>query len=254
MSITVKTQSELDKIPIDCNETIYIEFGTCFKPAIVKNKYRYSVVARGNSSVEAWENSSVEAWENSSVVARENSSVEAWGNSSVEAWENSSVEANANVQVVDRLDGGKICISGNARKVYMPKTIKEFMDFYGIRHDKENATFYKAVHKLTDIYVSDRNRNFVYAIGSKVKEPDCEQNIYEPCGKGIHISHLGWAIDYGRNWDNLAILELKVKIDDIVLPINTDGKVRVPEADVIREVPLEECGIYGKILAKRRKK
>lgn len=222
MSITVKSQSELDKIPIDCNETIYIEFGTCFKPAVVKNKYRYSV--------------------------------KAWGNSSVEARGNSSVVANANVQVVDRLNGGTICISGNARKVYIPKTINEFMDFYGIKHDKKNATFYKAVRKIDGSYVSDRRRDFAYPIGSKVKEPDCEQNIYEPCGKGIHISHLAWAMDYGRNWDNLAILELEVKIDDIVIPKNTDGKVRVPEADVIREVPLEECGIYGKILAKRRKK
>lgn len=230
MSITVKSQSELDKIPIDCNEMIYIEFGTCFKPAIVKNKYRYSVVAR----------------ENSSVVVRENSSVVARGNS--------SVDANANVQVVDRLNSGRICISGNARKVYIPKTINEFMDFYGIKHDKKKATFYKAVHKLTDIYVSDKNRNFVYAIGKKVKEPNCDNDKNESFGKGIHISHLEWALDFGSNWNDLAILELEVKIDDIVIPKNTDGKVRVPEADVIREVPLEECGIYGKILAKRRKK
>jgi len=61
-----------------------------------------SVEARENSSVEAWENSSVEARENSSVVARENSSVVARENSSVEAWENSSVEARENSSVVAR--------------------------------------------------------------------------------------------------------------------------------------------------------
>ena len=61
-----------------------------------------SVVAWGNSRVEARENSHVEAWENSSVEARENSHVEAWENSSVVAWEHSSVEARENSRVVAR--------------------------------------------------------------------------------------------------------------------------------------------------------
>ncbi len=325
LSITVKSQAELDRIPLDCNEIIYIEFGTYYNPAIVRDKYKYSVVARenssvvawGNSSVVAWENSSVVAWENSSVVAwgnssvvawgnssveaRENSSVEAWGNSSVvargnssvearknssvvarenssvvawgnssvvawgnssvvargnssvEAWGNSSVEANANVQVVDRLNGGRISLSGNARRVCMPKCINEFMEFYGIKHDKKKAIFYKAVHKVGNILVFDRDDEFTYPIGLKVKEPNCDLNVNEDCGEGIHISHLAWALDYGRNWDNLAIIELEVKIDDIVMPVNTDGKVRTSEAVVLREVPLEECGLFGKILALRRK-
>ena len=246
MSITVKSQAELDRIPLDCNEVIYIEFGTYFNPAIVRNKYKYSVVARENSSVEARENSSVEAWGNSSVVA--------WGNSSVVAWGNSSVEANANVQVVDRLCGGRISLYGNARKVYMPKCINEFMDFYGIKHDKKKAVFYKAVRKIDGVLVSDRDNDFVYPIGEKVKEPNCDLDVNESCGEGIHISHLAWALDYGKDWGNLAIIELEVKIDNIVMPINTNGKVRTPEAVVLRELPLEECGVFGKILARRREK
>ena len=79
----------------------------------------------------------VEAWDNSSVVA--------WGNSSVVAWGNSSVVANANVQIVDMLQGSKIKVAGNARIVYMPKNIFEFMEFYGVKHSKTKATFYKAV-------------------------------------------------------------------------------------------------------------
>ena len=77
IKITVKTQEELDRIPKDFTGTVYIEFGTDFSPAIVRDKFGYHVVA----------------WENSSVEARGNSSVGAWGNSSVEAWENSSVVA-----------------------------------------------------------------------------------------------------------------------------------------------------------------
>lgn len=114
MSIIVKTQAELDKIPLDTNEQIYIEFGTCNNPAIVKNKYLHRVIANSSSSVVAWNNSS--------ITARGNSSVVALGNSSVLAYNNSCVKAYGNVQVVDELlSAGSIQLSGNARKVCMPK-------------------------------------------------------------------------------------------------------------------------------------
>ena len=242
--ITVKSQAELDMIPLDFKGRIYIEFGTYFSPAIVRNKYFYSVVARGNSSVVAWGNSSVEAWGNSSVVARENSSVV--------AWENSSVVANANVQVVDRLIGGKIEISGNARIVYMPKNIEDFMNFYGIKHTKTKATFYKAVRKNDNgKYVSDRDNDFEYVIG-KVKTEKCDDDVKQDCSYGIHISHLDWALQFGKSWSDLAILEVETAIKDIVLPENSNGKVRTSKIKVIREVPLSECGLYGKMLAKRK--
>ena len=277
--ITVKSQAELDMVPDDFKGRIYIE---CMACVYVNKRYYYrvvargnssvvargnssvvargnssveargnsSVVARGNSSVVAWENSSVEAWENSSVEAWENSSVVAWGNSSVEAWENSSVVANANVQVVDRQLCGKIQISGNARIVYMPKNIENFMNFYGIKHTKKKATFYKAVRKINNKYVSNHDCNFVYEIG-KTKKENCDTNVNIECSNGIHISHLNWALNFGCAWSNLAILEVETDISDIVLPNNSDGKVRTSKVKVIREVPLDECGIYGKILAKR---
>ena len=265
--ITVKSQEELDLIPETFKGRIYIEFGTWDNKAVVSKRYWQRVVARGNSSVvarenssvEAWENSSVVAWGNSSVVAWENSSVVAWGNSSVVAWENSSVVAwgnssvvgNGNSQIVDRLDGGKIKISGNSRIVYMPKNIYEFMDFYGIKHTKTKAIFYKAVRKIDGEYVSDWNYNFKYEIG-KTKTEICDTNIKQNCGQGIHIAHLNWALNFGNNFKDLAILEVETQIKDIVMPTDTDGKVRTSKIKVIREVPLEECGVYGKILARRR--
>ena len=268
MSIIVKLQTELDRIPLDTNEQIYIEFGTCNNPAIVRNKYRNAVIVRGNSAVKAWDNSSVRAYNNSSVaaydnsvvraynnssvVAYDNSSVEVRDNSSVRAYNNSSVEAYGNVQVVDKqFFEGSIQILGNARKVCMPKNIKEFMNLYGIKHGKRTAIFYKAVHKQDDEYVSDFNRNFKYEISKLITEPECSVDITDVCGKGIHISHLNGALNYGSNWKNLAILELEVKIKDIVMPINSDGKVRTSKVKVIREVPLSECGLYGKILERR---
>ena len=283
--ITVKNQSELDAIPDNFAGRIYIDFGTVWNKAVVRKNYCKRVVARGNSSVEAWENSSVEAWENSSVVARgnssvvarENSSVEAWENSSVEAWENSSVEArgnssvvarenssveawenssveaNGNVQVVDLMRGGRVEITGNARVVYMPKTIEEYCSFYGIKHDKKTGRFFKAVHKKNGVYFSDRDSDFVYVIGKTVAADYLDPDPTDDCSHGIHIAYLAWALDFGCEWDDLAILEVGAELDGIVLPCGCPGKVRCAEVMVLREVPLEECGVYGKILAKRRK-
>lgn len=236
MSIIVKTQAELDKIPLNTNEQIYIEFGTCDNPAIVKSEYLHSVVA--------WGSSCVKAYENSSVVAMGNSFVRAMGNCFVRAY--------GNAQVVDKLlSEGSIQLSGNARKVCMPKNIGEFMDFYDIKHDKITAMFYKAVHKQGDEYVSDYDTNFKYEIGKLITEPKCSVDTTDACGEGIHISHLDWALNFGNRWENLAILELEVEIKDIVMPINSDGKVRTSKAKVIREVPLSDCGLYGKILARK---
>ena len=201
------------------------------------------------------ENSSVEARGNSSVVAWGNSSVVASGNSSVEASGNSSVVADGNSQIVDVLGKGRIKISGNARIVYMPKTIEEYCSFYGIKHDKKKGKFFKAVRKTYDgKYVSDRKSEFEYIIGSKAKAERLDTDINEDCGHGIHIAHLGWCLDYGRDWKDLAILEVEAYMDKIILPNGCPGKVRCLEVHVIREVPLEECGVFGKILAKRLKK
>ena len=212
-----------------------------------------SIIAYEKSSVLAYDNSTVMAWGNSSITVSGNSSVEAYGTSSVTAFENNSIIAYENVQVVVKQTWkGNIQLLGNARKVCMPKNIEEFMDSYDIKHNNTTATFYKAVHKQDDKYVSNYDTDFKYEIGKLITEPNCSTDIYNKCGSGIHISHLNWALDFGRNWKNLAILELEVKIKDIVMPINSDGKVRTSKAKVIREVPLLECGIYGKVLAKKK--
>ena len=141
------------------------------------------------------------------------------------------------------------------------------MNFYNIEHDKTTATFFKAVHKIKSNtlyandkevasfseYVSDYDKDFKYEIGKKVSSNGFDNNTEEHCGQGIHISHKSWALDFGRNWKDLALLEVEVKIKDILLPKYSDGKVRVPKVKVVREVPLEECGLFGKILLQRRK-
>ena len=217
--ITVKSQAEFDMIPDGFKGRIYIEFGTFFNRAIVNRSFEFSVVAR----------------ENSSVVARGNS----------------SVEANGNVQVVNRqLSNGRIEISGNARIVFMPKTIEEFMSFYGIKHDKKTAVFFKAVHRTKDGYVSDYDPSFKYQIGATIRNK-CDTDVNDDCSYGIHIAHPAWCLDFGRDWNNLAIIAVETDISNIVLPNDTSGKVRTSEIKVLHEVPLETLGIFGKILAKR---
>ncbi len=220
--------------------------------SLVEARDNSLVEARDNSSVVARKKSSVEARDNSSVVARKKSSVVARDNSSVVAKEKSSVEAWGNSQVVNRLVNGKIKLNGNAREVFMPKTIHEFMDFYGIKHTETKATFYKAVRKTEDgIFYADYNSDFTYEIGEYKSEPNIDTDVTEECGSGINIAHLAWALDFGRDWDNLAIIEVETEIADIILPEDSTGKVRTSKVKVIREVPLEECGIMGKIIARK---
>ncbi len=95
MEITIKTQAELDALPKAFTEYTVLR---------IESTEWITVVARGNSRVEAWENSRVVAWENSTVVAWENSRVVAWENSTVVAWGNSRVEARGNVCVWNQSD------------------------------------------------------------------------------------------------------------------------------------------------------
>ena len=248
----VTSQAELDAIPVDYNGRIIIKFGTPAKRAVVSKKYLRSVVAYDNSSVEACGNSSVVACGNSSVVAWGNSFVEARGNSSVEAWGNSSVEAWGNSQVVDAHRRGNIKVSGNARIVYNPDNITDWALANGITITDGKIRLYKAVHKRDGKYVADRDNDFTYTIGAVAEANGFTTDPAEDCGQGIHMATLGWSATYGREWGDIALLELEADADEIVVPLYETGKVRAPKALVIREVPLEEAGIMGKILAKRR--
>ena len=236
--ITVTTQQQLDNLPRDYHGRIYIKFGTPYDRAVVRRKYDFA---------------SVVAWENSSVVARENSSVVAWGNSSVEAWENSSVVARGNSQINQKSDASKINASSNARVVHDPHAIDEYVDFYGIENSNGKAKLFKAVRKHDGVYRSDWDADFVYTIGESVAADGFCADPNEDCGHGIHMAYLSWCLAYGSCWPDLAILEVEVDMSTVVVPKYGSGKVRAPSCKVIREVLLEECGLYGKILARRQK-
>ena len=211
-----------------------------------------SVCACNNSSVCTHDNSSVEAYDNSSVEAYDNSSVCTCNNSSVEAHDNSSVRAYGNSQVVDAHRQGNIMVSGNARIVYNPDNIADWASANGITITDGKIRLYKAVHKRDGKYVADWDNNFTYTIGAVAEANGFTTDPEEDCGQGIHMATLGWSAAHGRGWGDIALLELETDADEIVVPLYETGKVRAPKALVIREVPLEEAGIMGKILAKRR--
>ena len=272
--VIVTNQTEMNAIPLDYKGRIIIKAD---QQITVRNRYYRSVEARENSSVEArenssvvalwnssvvaWGNSSVVARANSSVVARENSSVEAWGNSSVEALgnssvvarENSSVVAWWNAQVLDRTLTHHITVSGNARIVYDPRTPKEYADHIGAAVSDGKIRLYKAVHKQDGRYRSNFNKSFEYIIGNIVEADSLTTVTTEDCGHGIHAASVEWCLNYGDGWPDLAILEVEMDLDGLVVPVGGAGKVRAAKCRVIQEVPLEECGLYGKILARRRK-
>ena len=265
--IIVTTQEQLNAIAADFDGRVIIRFGTPDFRADVSRSFRYPVVARGNSSVVARDNSSVVArdnssvvaWGNSSVEARDNSSVKAWDNSSVVARDNSSVEARdnssvvarGNVQLLDKTSTHKLSITGNARIVYDPRNISEYIDFYGIESDGKTAKLFKAVHKRDGGYFSDYG-NLEYRIGEIAVADSLDTNPREDCGHGIHMAHKAWCLDYGRDWDDLAILEVEAEMPGIIVPEGNPGKVRAAQVKVLREVPLYECGLLGKLLEKRR--
>ena len=243
--IICTTQAEFDAVPVDFDGRVIVKFGTPYNRAVINRRFKCAVVA--------WDNSSVVARDNSSVVARDNSSVEAWGNSSVEAWDNSSVEGHGNVQIVDAARKGNIKVSGNVRVVYNPSNIDEYIDFHGLESTESTVRLFKAVHFNGEKYYADADFNFIYTIGDiAVPTNSFNDNVNDRCGAGINLAHKAWALNYGRGWDDLAILELECKKADVLVPLMSDGKVRARKAKVVRVVPLEECGLYGKMLAKQR--
>lgn len=208
----VTSQAELDAIPVDYNGRIIIKFGTPYCRAAVRKKYLYPVVA----------------WGNSSVVARGNS------------------------QIVDAVRCGNIKTFGNARIVYNPRIIEDWAENNDIQISAGKIKLYKAVHKRNGRYVSDRDSDFTYVIGEIAHSNGFTNNPEDDCGCGTHMATASWACAYGSNWGDLALLELEADVEEVVVPLYETGKVRAPKAKVIREVPLGEVGLMGKILAKRR--
>jgi hypothetical protein len=137
----------------------------------------------------------------------------------------------------------------NARVILPLSGIQNYIEYFGIKESANTLIMYKAVRKNDEkenVFHADYDNNFKYYVGKKSTEKRCDTDITEDCGVGIHISHMQWALNFGRNWDDLAIIECEVPKDKCVVYEFSDGKIRTSELKVIREVPRSEWGVYGK--------
>lgn len=103
--------------------------------------------------------------------------------------------------------------------------------------------WYKTVRNVNGRYFANYDKRFEYVIGETVTETVG----YDPentCGTGIHVSGKSWALEFGKLWDDCALLELEVDDADIFVSSDTDGKVRCSKAKVLREVPKEEWNTF----------
>ena len=212
-----------------------------------------SVVASCSSSVVALNISSVVAYDDSHVYAKENSSVVAYGNS--------KIEAEGNVRVINYQNTeNNIKLGYNSSIVYYPRTFDEYIPFHNLKSTEEVVTLYKVVMKSDSDgqtkYINLYNTNLEYHIGETIFANSHSINSYDDSSYGIHCSHLDWCLEYVSMYKGAVILELEVQKCDI---INSNmiyiwdnvGEIRAYKAKVIREVPLEECGLYGKTLLKK---
>ena len=137
----------------------------------------------------------------------------------------------------------KIDASSNTTIVILDElnsSFEGYQKFYPFDVKDGFAILYKSVHKTEEgKFVSDKDRNFEYKIG-EIKTHECNPSTEESCTYGLHVSHKMWALRFGAGWQNMALLEVKVPIDKIVVAKDCDGKVRTSELTVIREVPEEE--------------
>ena len=119
-------------------------------------------------------------------------------------------------------------------------SISLYQELYPIEKKSGKLIFYKAVHKdEKGKYTSDYDSGFLYKIGETIKEKlaDAEEGS---CASGIHISHKWWAVNYGRRWKDLALLEVEASPKDIIVCSDCDGKVRASKVKILRAVPREE--------------
>lgn len=142
--------------------------------------------------------------------------------------------------------------NNSAARVIQPiDTVDDYIRYYNIQCDGEVLVLYKAVHRKSDTEFEADRCKFMYRVGEKA-ENKVDPDVFEDCGEGLHVSTLDFALNFGRTWDDLAIIECRVPKNAVVVPRYSTGKIRTSELTVVREVPLEECGVFGKILHKKR--
>jgi hypothetical protein len=118
-------------------------------------------------------------------------------------------------------------------------TFDLYSKLYPVEVKSKKAILFKSVHKVNGEYISDKDNNFKYIIG-EVKKENCDESKENSCSYGIHLSNLQWAINFGKEWSDRAILECECDIKDIVVSRDCDGKVRTSKCKILRELNKDE--------------
>ena len=233
--IIIQTQKELDALDKNVSGTIYIEGGTEKKPLVLKINFESAIViCRGSAQ----------------IIMRESSQVhQMWGEAMVSCYGLQKIVcAGYNVVRTRNANRGDLTVVLNdtSHLIVIPDPDTTFEDYkrrYPVIVDGEYAKVYKAVHKVDGEYQSNHNSNFRYEIG-KVFTEQCNPSLEESCAAGLHVSHLTWALEFGKSWNDMAILECKVPVDKILVSKDCDGKVRTSELEVVRELDKSEYQNY----------
>ncbi len=151
------------------------------------------------------------------------------------------------VRYFENQDKIKLTVSDQTTVIKLPAmqpTWESYASVYGYDPKAKKVLMYKTVHKtgktkLTTKYFSDYDKSFTYKIG-KTYQQECAPHTNGSCSVGIHVAYKQWAILFGKSWEDVALLECEVETKDIVVSIDTDGKVRTSKLKVLREVPKEE--------------
>ena len=247
MKLVITTQSELDAIKLDFNGEIVITGGTIGTPIKLKEYYPDAeVILSGNAVVSMygksqvnvmWESSQVKEMWGSSLVAKilgQNNKVSCFGFNYL------FVEKGVSVSGIKLNDTSQIIFFDSFKT---SPSIQFYLKNYPVKESGGMLTMFKSVHKTDTGFISDHDRSFRYEIG-ETKTHAVSQNLDDSCDVGIHVSHLQWAVDFGKSWNDMAILELEVPMDWAVVAKDCDGKVRTGVARVVREVPIEEYQQY----------
>ena len=271
--IIVTTQKELDQILMDFDGEIIITGGNLDNPINLNYYYKDAVVILSdNAVVEMWGNSQVNYMRENSQVnyMRENSQVkEMWGNSQVNyMWGNSQVnymwgnglikQIHSNTTKINCFGYNYLFVSNQITDLSnivlndtsqilrfdtfeTKPTIDFYLKNYNVKKKDDNTLLmYKAVHRVNELeFTAHYNLDFKYCIG-ETKQHECSSNNTNSCEFGLHVSDLMFAVKFGASWDNLAIIEVEVPINNIIVSTDCDGKVRTSELTVIRELHIDE--------------
>lgn len=128
------------------------------------------------------------------------------------------------------------------------KSVDDFLNRYAAWFNNRPVTeppapmlriYYKAVHKTADgRYISGWDNKTEYVIGEVVTAALCEDPDLTAV-PGIHLASLEFAKNYGKHWNDEAIIEIQVDMNDVVIP-NAKDQIRARCGKVLREVPLDE--------------